>query len=271
MKNNKWDARIRRANELATEYSFAAEALRFYERVAQFQKSLYADIEPEGGARAAISSLPSPRPELDFIFLLPRFRAMLSLIEGKGPASLSSSASVLRNQGSQRWQEALAAFWQASPGIPRDLSEVEKLIAWIFLQPYAECLADRAVRLPIYTTPSTCPFCGSKPQVGALRQEGDGGKRSLICALCGTEWEYRRIVCPACGEEDPHKLAVYTADEFRHVRVEACETCHSYIKTVDLTKDARAVPAVDELATIPLNLWATEHGYGKAQTNLLGI
>jgi FdhE protein len=85
------------------------------------------------------------------------------------------------------------------------------------------------------------------------------------------EWEYRRIVCPACGEEDVHKLAVYTAKEFAHVRVEACDTCHAYIKSVDLTKDGHAVPAVDELATIPLNLWAADHGYHKLQTNLLGI
>ena len=26
---------------------------------------------------------------------------------------------------------------------------------------------------------------------------GDGGKRSLICSLCATEWDFRRIVCPA--------------------------------------------------------------------------
>jgi formate dehydrogenase maturation protein FdhE len=47
--------------------------------------------------------------------------------------------------------------------------------------------------------------------------------------------------------------------------------CQSYIKTVDLTKDRRAVPLVDELATIPLNSWATEHGYLKLQNNFLGI
>jgi FdhE protein len=67
------------------------------------------------------------------------------------------------------------------------------------------------------------------------------------------------------------KLAVYSAEEFSHVRVEACDTCRYYIKTVNLTKDGRAVPVVDELATIPLNLWATEHGYVKLQNNLLGI
>jgi FdhE protein len=273
MSKTKWDARIRRAHELASTYPFASEGLRFYERIAQFQKSLYSDIESlSNQATGSLApSLTSPRPELDFISLLPRFRALLSLIEGNGPALLSSSASALRTQGAQRWQNVLAAFWQTGPGVPHDLSTVDDLMAWIFLQPYAEYLADHAPRIPASAAPSTCPFCGSKPQVGALRQEGDGGKRFLICALCGTDWEYRRVVCPACGEEDPHKLAVYTADEFKHVRVEACDTCHSYIKTVDLTKDARAVPAVDELATIPLNLWAAEHGYGKSQTNLLGI
>jgi formate dehydrogenase maturation protein FdhE len=67
------------------------------------------------------------------------------------------------------------------------------------------------------------------------------------------------------------KLAVYAAAEFSHVRVEACDTCGGYIKIVDLTKDGHAIPAVDELATIPLNLWAAEHGYAKLQTNIFGI
>ena len=62
-----------------------------------------------------------------------------------------------------------------------------------------------------------------------------------------------------------------TADQFSHVRVEACDTCSCYIKTIDLTKNGRAVPIVDELATIPLNPWAREHRYAKVQANILGI
>jgi hypothetical protein len=31
------------------------------------------------------------------------------------------------------------------------------------------------------------------------------------------------------------------------------------------------VPIVDELATIPMNLWAQEHRYVKVQANILGI
>ena len=42
-----------------------------------------------------------------------------------------------------------------------------------------------------------------------------------------------------------------------------------YIKSVDLTVDGLAVPEVDELAAIPLDLWATERGYAKITPNLL--
>ncbi len=85
-------------------------------------------------------------------------------------------------------------------------------------------------------------------------------KRSLICSLCATEWEYRRIVCLACGEESVDKLPVYIAEKLDHVRVEACDTCRHYIKTIDLTKNGRAVPVVDQPQRSPQSLWAAETG-----------
>jgi FdhE protein len=116
-----------------------------------------------------------------------------------------------------------------------------------------------------------CPFCGEKPVAAVLRPEGDGAKRFLLCSLCFTEWEFRRLLCPNCGEEDKEKLPVYTAEEFPHVRVEACDTCKVYLKAVDLTKNGLAVPEVDELASVVLDIWASEHGYTKLQTNLFGM
>jgi FdhE protein len=55
------------------------------------------------------------------------------------------------------------------------------------------------------------------------------------------------------------------------MRVECCDTCRRYLKSIDLTKDARLVPLVDELAAIPLDLWALEQGYRKIQPNLAGM
>jgi formate dehydrogenase accessory protein FdhE len=271
MKDGKWDARIRRAQELAAVYPFASEGLRFYERVTGFQRSLYSDIRTACGSVKRIAASGSLRQELDLFVLLPRFGSFLSFVEANAPGPLAQSAAELRHQATARGQEVICGFWRAGPDRPSALSASDELLAWTFLQPYAQYLADHTEPLTPAGTPPLCPLCSGKPQVGVLRQEGDGAKRTLICALCSTEWDYRRLVCPACGEENVEKLAVYNAEEFSHVRVEACDTCRYYIKTVNLTKDGRAVPVVDELATIPLNLWATEHGYVKLRTNLLGI
>ena len=40
---------------------------------------------------------------------------------------------------------------------------------------------------------------------------------------------------------------------------------------VDMARDPLAVPEVDELAGLPLDIWATEQGYHKLQPNLAGI
>ena len=116
-----------------------------------------------------------------------------------------------------------------------------------------------------------CPVCGARPQLAVLRPEGDGGKRFLMCSFCITEWEFRRVLCPVCGQEDHTKLPRYTAEGIPNVRVEACETCHSYLKSVDLTVDGHAVPLVDEVATVPLDLWAMENGFQKIRRNLMGF
>jgi FdhE protein len=277
MRNGKWDARIARARELVPAYPSAAEGLRFYGHIAQFQKSLYAELENQCGTEQ-VARLPGTlQQELDLFVLLPRFAAFLGIIEKNAPAPLAAAAVELRGAGGTIWQEILTGFWQSEHGSDPLAGEgaspdaLYSLIAWTFLQPYAEYLADYTARPPLHATPPICPLCNSKPLVGVLRPEGDGGKRFLICSLCATEWDFRRLVCPGCGEEDVHKLAVYSAKEIPYVRVEACDTCHQYIKTVDLTKDGNAVPMVDELATIPLNLWAADHSYAKIRTNLLGI
>jgi FdhE protein len=267
----KWDARIRRAGELKSAHSYAIEGLSFYEQVAGFQKSIYADLEAHLGTARKRREPGMLRQDLDFFALLPRFAPFLGIIEKSAPGSLSKRANQMREKESSEWQRRLEEFWQKDSFLAEHVDPSEALICWMFLRPYAEYLGDHTLHEPLHGTPSLCPLCNSKPLVGVLRPEGDGAKRSLICSLCATEWSYRRIVCPECGEEDVRKLAVYTAEQFKHVRVDACDTCRNYIKTVDLTKNGHAVPEVDELATIPLNLWAADHGYSKSQTNLLGI
>jgi FdhE protein len=271
MKRSKWDQRMQRADELAAAHPFAAEVLQFYKRIAGFQKELYSYVEGAEGTQSKKGVSGSLRQDLNLPLLLPRFGEFLSLAEAIAPPPIGHSASDLNAHEAGRWQDLLTTYWRTVPDFQPNPGHTEALLAWLFLQPYAEYLADYSERVPQNEALAVCPFCSRKPLVGVLRPEGDGGKRSLICSMCSTEWTFGRILCPACGEETVEKLAIYTATQFDHVRVEACDTCHYYIKTVDLTKNGLAVPVVDELATIPLNLWAQEHQYVKLQANLLGI
>ena len=270
MKRTKWEQRINRAEDLAVIHPFAAEILHFYRHVAGLQKDLYLYFEAALGNIKRNTSM-SFTLDSSFDLVLPKFRQFLSNLETMAAQPIATSAHNLNSQDSDRCGKVLVSYREHAADFPPALGRAESLLAWLFLQPYAENLADQAGSHPLPTKVSNCPFCSARPLVGVLRREGDGAKRSLICSLCSTEWACGRLICPACGEDNVDKLAVYTALQFNHVRVEACDTCSQYIKTVDLTKNGLAVPVVDELASIPLNFWAHEQGYVKLQANLLGI
>ena len=48
-------------------------------------------------------------------------------------------------------------------------------------------------------------------------------------------------------------------------------SCRSYLKAVDMRTDGLAVPVVDEIASVELDLWASQQGLEKIQRNLLGL
>ncbi len=268
MAKTSWQQRIQRAEELAGQHAFAAEMLGFYVQMARFQEGLYHRLENAAGSKTQVSSrerLVGP-PELPE--LISSFGTFLTVVEKKGPARLAETACELRGRGDESWSHCLDACWSATE---TSAADAQTFLARAFLQPYAEFVRSRVPMQWDGYTYSLCPFCNRKPGLGILRQQGDGARRSLLCSFCVAEWEFRRIVCPGCGEEDNRKLPVYTAAEFDYIRVECCDTCKSYIKTVDLTKNGHAEPVVDEIASAPLDLWAQDHGYSKLELNVVGM
>ena len=80
------------------------------------------------------------------------------------------------------------------------------------------------------------------------------------------------MACPACGERTSARLPIFADDErMPALRADACESCHRYLITVDGRKDPAAVPEVDELIALPLDLHARERGFTKIVPNLMGI
>jgi FdhE protein len=240
-----YDERIRRAEELARGHASASEALRFYAEVAAFQKFVYGGLT----ASCTAASLGARIPELRL------------LVERAGPRKLADAAR------DRDWADLPQRFWTTR----ESQDEASAFFARALLQPWAEWRAERSNADPANQGKPLCPFCDGRPVAAILRPEGHGAKRSLLCSLCATEWSFARVRCPACGEENFERLPVYTAPEFECLRVEACEGCGKYLKSVDLTKNGLAVPVVDELAALPLDLWAREHGYCKLERNLLGF
>jgi FdhE protein len=251
-----WDLRIARAGELLQRPSVAKELLKFYEKLARFQKTIYEEL--------------STSEDHDVEVLIPFARELLALVREKGSPQLRAAAEQFTEPAGEEWLDLLETVWQHQADA-QNVAPEYLFFAKALLQPYAELLAEKATGVQEATAPALCPFCGSKPQVAVLRPEGDGGKRSLVCSLCCTEWNYRRQLCPSCGEEHKDKLPVFVANEFDYVRVDACDTCRAYIKSVDMTKNGRAVPVVDELATVSLNFWAQEKSYHKLAPNLFGV
>jgi FdhE protein len=103
-----------------------------------------------------------------------------------------------------------------------------------------------------------CPVCGSPPALSILRDEGN---RFLVCSFCGHEWHTQRIYCPFCNNQDHTKLHYFFGEEEKNYRVDVCNVCRKYLKTVDTRELNHPVyPLLEQVSTLHLDLLAREQG-----------
>lgn len=256
--NESWSRRVARARQLAQGEGPAAALLSSYADLLALQQASFESFKKSGP--------PSGSLERDLPVVREQMPPLLRAIAEKGPERLAKEATELLAGGAI--EQLLLAYWHT----PSDQNFFGKAA----LQPYASWLAESRVD-PIdrqmTRAENRCPFCSGRPQLSILvaAGESDGGGRQLLCATCLTVWPFRRVVCVYCGEEDERKTGYFHTPAFDHLRLDACESCKHYLKTVDLTKLGLAVPLVDEVAGAPLDLWARERGYEKIELNLLGL
>jgi FdhE protein len=104
-----------------------------------------------------------------------------------------------------------------------------------------------------------CPVCGNLPDLAFLKEDGT---RHLKCCFCSHEWKTSRMGCIFCGNNDQKSQHYFFSDEEKEYRVNLCDNCRSYIKTVDLRQMNRAFyPPLEQIATIHLDMIAQEKGY----------
>jgi FdhE protein len=263
-----WPARRARAQQLREHHPFAGELLTLYLVLLDVQEDAWSELRESPPDPAQLAQWTADR-------VLP---AVVQATVAAGPAALREAASGHLAAGTT--QDALAG-WLAGAG----LAPVERYLARASLAPALEALGERAGAACTVRDDdgddAVCPCCGGLPQVSFVAATGESlvsGPRSLLCARCASSWSCSRSTCPACGESGEARLMTYAerwgSDApplFPHLRIAGCETCRRYLIEVDLERDPRAVPEVDELVALPLDLHAADQGLTKLTPNLMGF
>jgi FdhE protein len=279
-----WAGRRRRARVLRDAHPFAAEMLTLYLALLDVWDGAAELVRAERPHPAKLAAWTVDR-------VLPR--VVTASVEA-GPQPLGEAARDMLNAGGLEESVATWLCGGALDPVPRYLARAS---TWAPLVSLGADAAQACAEDPSPRDERHCPRCGGLPQLSFRSGGGDrlvSGRRQLACSRCGHSWSYSASSCPSCGETAGTRRTVYaeqrngpvvgrqTDDEvaadgaqrdtstFPHLRVEACATCQRYVIDVDLGRDGRAVPEVDELAALPLDLYAAEHGLSKITPNLMG-
>lgn len=280
-----WTDRRRRAEALRERYPFAREVLTLYGALLDPQEQAF---------KAARADPPDPHRVAGYVAdrVLP---AVVDVTLASGPAKL---AEFVRSRADAADPVEIIQSWLGGEDEP----PVDRYLARAAAGPVLEALGQAAgAACSGPRDRRHCPTCGGAPQVSYVALSGEDlvtARRYLVCARCSTGWAYPRMTCAACGETVASRLSVFAEEgtaeaevsghiirgvdaprrqapardlRFPHIRIEACETCSRYLLSVDLARDPTAVPVVDELAAIPLDLYASDRGLVKVVPNLMGV
>ncbi len=251
-----FELRAARAESLIAAGAGDAQPLRFAAGLLRAQASAAAKIE----ARS-----PSGSPRSDLESLLESVGAVLEFVGEHGPAAIAAVARARASEDARTSGDRLLLYWNG------DRTAAEDYLSRAMLRPYVETLRVLGVTPDRVHVRGRCPFCGGAAGIARRRSgESEGAVRSLVCALCGLEWTIARIRCPSCEEDDSRRLPSFTSENHPLVRIEACDTCARYVKSIDTTLDGRIVPEVDELLSLAMDLWAREQGFERIEPGLAG-
>jgi formate dehydrogenase maturation protein FdhE len=259
---SEFERRAARADLLARGTPAAEEPLLFAAGLYHVQGRAAGTIEIAHGDEPLSGHLDDDADRLiDLTSSILRFAAE------EGPGTLCEEARARQQDPPSTARTRLQVYWSG------DLPSSEDYLSRAILRPYVETLRSVNIAPDRVHRRGQCPFCGGAPWVSARREGSlmEGARRMLVCALCGGEWLFGRILCPSCFELEPAKLPSFQNEKHRAVRVEACDTCRRYVKSIDLSEDARPIPEVDDLVSLSMDLWAVEQGYTRIEPGLAGV
>jgi hypothetical protein len=255
--------RRRRAEHLRSRQPYAAEMLTLYLALLGVQEEVFHASRERPPTAGSVRAYLAER-------VIP---SVLDVTLAAGPPKLAEA--VVGRYHSADLEELVGRWLRSSKQSLTDRYLARAATTPVLEAVSFEDLAAICAKPPGGAPPSRCPRCWGLPQVSYFALSGEAlvsGPRYLVCSRCSHAWVHSRMCCAACGETATGRLPIYAdGEQLPHLRVDACDACRRYLLTVDLRKDVAAVPVVDELAAIPLDLFAKERGYAKLLPNLMGI
>ena len=253
-----WARRRRRARRLVERHGFARDLLRLYEALLDVQEPAFLrarDDRPDPASLAGYAA-----------------HILDEVAEATNTAGPPTLAAAVRERLREAEPAGFITRWLAG----ERQAPVDEYLARAAVAPVLEALGPAAGgACSGRPAEGGCPRCGGLPQLSYLTDAGEtlvSGPRMLLCSRCGESWIHQRMTCAGCGEQATNKLPIFAdGDRFPHLRADACDTCRRYLITIDLRKDADAVPVVDELIALPLDLYVKERGFTKIVPNLMAI
>jgi len=113
-----------------------------------------------------------------------------------------------------------------------------------------------------------CPACGSLPAMAQLVGVDPGRKRFLVCGTCRARWRYRRTACPFC-ENDSLRLGSVRIEDQAGLRIDHCEPCRGYLKTLDGQADEGLLLA--DWSSLHLDVIAQDRGLKRLAGSLFDL
>jgi FdhE protein len=104
-----------------------------------------------------------------------------------------------------------------------------------------------------------------------LASINEENRRRLFCSFCGTSGYFKRIGCTVCLNADTSKLNIIMIEDEKGFRIDICDACGSYIKTVDTGLMNEVSPDIADLITMPLDIIAQSKSYRRNSPNPLGM
>ncbi len=240
--------------EILREKPHLADTFRFYEKAVQFIDSARALVPAPRPSRAAY-----PAEALDPIF--ERFSSFIDLPEGSLDP-LKRAMELGEIDFTRLPLGEVPAF--SLPYAEDDLS----MLLFLLSKPYFIALREAHPQDGRTWEEGRCPVCAAKPAISWI---GDNGRRRVSCSYCGTTGYADRIGCPVCQAVDASKQNILVFDREEGFKINTCDLCHSYVKTVDAGMILRLTPELADLASLPLDIVVQEKGYARRSPNPIGI